>query len=91
MQKSPQKLEIEYTSQADEDIAWLKKNNLALYKKCQALIEEIQLTPFTGTGKPEPLKHEWSGYWSRRISSEHRLVYLVHDGVVYIAQARFHY
>lgn len=55
------------------------------------LIEDTRQTPFTGLGKPEPLKHELSGYWSRRITDEHRLVYKIDDGRIVIAQCRYHY
>ncbi|MBT2404666.1 MULTISPECIES: Txe/YoeB family addiction module toxin [unclassified Streptomyces] len=55
------------------------------------LIGEIQRTPFTGTGKPEPLKGDLSGYWSRRIDDEHRLVYRVDDKEVKILKLRYHY
>ena len=47
--------------------------------------------PFGGIGKPEPLRYEWSGYWSRRITKEHRLIYRVEPGILFIAQCRFHY
>jgi len=65
--------------------------NPAIINKINVLIENIKLTPFTGIGKPEPLKYEKSGYWSRRISDFHRLVYKVDDGNLYIIQCRFHY
>lgn len=55
------------------------------------LVANLKNNPFGGIGKPEPLRHEWSGYWSRRITGEHRLVYRVEPGIVYIAQCRFHY
>ena len=55
------------------------------------LIKEIQREPFTGAGKPEPLKGSLSGYWSRRVTDEHRLVYRVDDKEVKIIQTRFHY
>jgi toxin YoeB len=55
------------------------------------LIADVVEHPFAGIGKPEPLRYEWSGYWSRRITSEHRLVYRVEGDVIYIAQCRFHY
>lgn len=55
------------------------------------LIDEIQRNPFDGIGKPEPLKGELSGYWSRRIDDEHRLVYRVDDKVLKILKARYHY
>jgi toxin YoeB len=55
------------------------------------LIKEIQRKPFEGIGKPEPLKHNLSGYWSRRINQEHRLVYKVADDALLIALCRYHY
>ncbi|MFT7426712.1 MAG: toxin YoeB, partial [Algoriphagus sp.] len=62
-----------------------------VFKKINALIKECQRTPFEGIGKPEPLKHELAGAWSRRIDREHRLVYRVKDGALEIAQCRHHY
>lgn len=55
------------------------------------LIGDIQRTPFTGIGKPEPLKHALSGYWSRRINGEHRIVYKIQGEDLLIAQVRYHY
>ncbi|MCB1949636.1 Txe/YoeB family addiction module toxin, partial [Nitrosomonas sp.] len=55
------------------------------------LIKDIKREPFDGLGDPEPLKHNWSGYWSRRINREHRLVYRVKDGSLIIVQCRYHY
>jgi toxin YoeB len=60
-------------------------------RRIRELVEHIREHPFTGIGKPEPLRYEWSGYWSRRITKEHRLVYRVAEDVVYIAQCRYHY
>ncbi len=60
-------------------------------EKIKQLLEEIQQSPFEGTGKPEALKHNWNGYWSRRITSEHRLVYKVENDTILIAQLRYHY
>ncbi|QES48390.1 Txe/YoeB family addiction module toxin [Streptomyces venezuelae] len=60
-------------------------------KRINRLIQEIKRTPFEGIGKPEPLKEGLSGWWSRRITDEHRLVYRVRDQAVEIAQARYHY
>ncbi len=59
--------------------------------RVDALIADIRRSPFAGIGKPEPLRHEWQGYWSRRITAEHRLVYRVEAGRLYILQARYHY
>lgn len=60
-------------------------------KKVNALIKECQRTPFTGSGKPEPLKGELSGWWSRRIDQEHRLVYRTSQAGLEIVQCRYHY
>ncbi|MFD0266586.1 Txe/YoeB family addiction module toxin [Streptomyces sp. NPDC127106] len=62
-----------------------------ILKRINRLIKEIQRTPFEGAGKPEPLKENLSGWWSRRITDEHRLVYRMKDQAVEIAQARYHY
>ncbi len=62
-----------------------------MLRRINALIKEIQRTPFAGIGKPEPLKHGFSGYWSRRINDEHRIVYKVAGPDVLIAQLRYHY
>ncbi|MCK5808789.1 Txe/YoeB family addiction module toxin [bacterium] len=56
-----------------------------------ALIKETKRTPFKGTEKPEPLKHTLAGYWSRRITGEHRFVYRVSEDAIFIAQLRYHY
>ena len=62
-----------------------------ILEKINSLIKETSRDPFNGTGKPEPLRGELSGWWSRRITQEHRLVYRVHDNTLEIAQCRFHY
>ena len=69
---------------------WLKTDRRML-DRINKLIREVQREPFTGVGKPEPLKHALSGYWSRRISDEHRMVYRVQDDTLRIAQLRYHY
>lgn len=61
------------------------------FAKINELIKSICRTPFSGIGKPEPLKHELSNYWSRRINQEHRLVYKVSDDEIFIASCKFHY
>jgi toxin YoeB len=70
---------------------WKKSGNKKVLEKIKHLLEEIQDTPFEGIGKPEALKHNWSGYWSRRITSEHRLVYKVENNTILVAQLRYHY
>ena len=71
-------------------------NNWALldrkmYKKIIELINNINSTPFSGLGKPEPLKHNYSGFWSRRINEEHRLVYTVNEEEIIIISCKYHY
>lgn len=62
-----------------------------MLKRINLLIADILRHPFTGIGEPEPLKHNWSGYWSRRINLEHRIVYKIVENDVIIAQCRYHY
>ena len=62
-----------------------------MMKRINSLIKNIQRSPFEGIGKPESLKHALSGYWSRRINDEHRIIYKVDDESIYIAQLRYHY
>lgn len=74
----------------DEYLYW-QKTDKAILKRINTLIKDIQREPFEGIGKPEPLKHGLSGYWSRRINDEHRLVCKVADDRIMIAQLRYHY
>lgn len=77
--------ELEFTHQALIDIAKHKKSgNKVVLNKIQTFLEELMLHPYSGTGKPEALKHDFSGYWSRRINKEHRLVYRVSENTIYI-------
>jgi toxin YoeB len=69
---------------------WLAPDR-AILKRINRLIEECRRTPFEGIGKPEALKHQLAGYWSRRITEEHRLVYAVEDDQVVVIAARHHY
>ncbi|MCF0061460.1 Txe/YoeB family addiction module toxin [Dyadobacter chenwenxiniae] len=85
-------MEIEFTQKAEIQLQyWKRSGNEAILKKIRSLISSILETPFDGIGKPEPLKHELSGYWSRRITDEHRLVYEIQSDKVIIIQCRFHY
>ena len=84
-------MKIVFSEHAWEDyLTWQGTDTKAL-RRINRLIEEIQPTPFEGTGKPEPLKHALSGYWSRRVNDEHRIVYRVSGDEVQIAQLRYHY
>jgi toxin YoeB len=76
---------------AKEHLAFFSKSNPRIATKITRLLREVVATPFSGTGKPEALKHEYSGYWSRRIDGEHRLVYRVEDDAIIILSCRFHY
>jgi len=84
-------LEVFYAARAAEDRDWPKANQRAAHARLEQLVENIRRTPYQGIGKPEPLRFKWSGWWSRRITREHRLVYKVEAGTLYIAQCRFHY
>jgi len=84
-------MDIFWDRNAWEDYQYWLTNDKKTLKKINRLIKECQRTPFTGTGKPEPLKENFSGFWSRRITGEHRLVYKVENNVLYIAQCRYHY
>lgn len=74
-----------------EDYLYWSKVDKANVRRINDLIKETLRTPFEGKGKPEPLKGNLSGYWSRRITAEHRLVYKVYDNRIHIIQCRFHY
>jgi toxin YoeB len=74
-----------------EDYLYWQNTDKSLLKKVNALIKEIERVPFEGSGKPEPLKHNLAGWWSRRITLEHRLVYKVDNDSIVILQCRYHY
>lgn len=76
---------------AIEDIIWWQKNDQKVAAKILKMVLLIEKEPFSGIGKPEPLKHELSGCWSRRINAEHRIVYQVSDNKIKIIQCRYHY
>ena len=80
-----------FTDDAWEDYLYWQTIDKQILKKINALIKETKRTPFTGTGKPEPLKHTLQGCWSRRINAEHRLVYEIENNTLKIIACRFHY
>jgi toxin YoeB len=95
-QKAKNKQEAKQIVLAWTDHAWAdylhwQSNDFDKVEKINTLLAECRTDPFKGTGKPEPLKGNLTGYWSRRIDKEHRLVYLPEDGCIYIASCRFHY
>jgi toxin YoeB len=84
-------VKVVWARQAWDDYLHWSRNDLRVRAKINALVDDIQKHPFSGLGKPEPLKRNLRGFWSRRITREHRLVYRVERGVLQIAQCRFHY
>jgi len=85
-------MEINWTKNAADDLAFWKRNDSKVVKRIKELIESIKIDPFTGIGKPEPLKYNLSGCWSRRITGDNRLVYRIKDkNEVIILQCRYHY
>jgi len=82
---------LEFDPSGFKDLAWWIKKDRTIALKIIKLIEAIQRDPFQGPGKPEPLKHELSGCWSRRIDREHRVVYEVLEDRIRILACRFHY
>ena len=82
---------LTFTQNAWEDYLYWQKIDKKTLKKINGLIKEIQRTPFEGSGKPEQLKYDLAGYWSRRIDQEHRIVYQVTDTEILIYACRFHY
>ena len=84
-------MKLIFAENAWDDYQYWIKTDKKILKRLNALIQDIQRSPYSGIGKPEPLKHGLSGYWSRRINDEHRIVYKATDDSVFIAQARYHY
>ena len=82
---------IIFSKNAWEDYVYWQTEDKRTLKKINTLIKDIQRTPYEGIGKPEPLKFDLAGYWSRRIDLEHRLVYQVEDSDILIYVCRFHY
>jgi toxin YoeB len=80
-----------FSEHAWNDYLHWQKTNKKILKRINLLIKDVRRSPFKGIGKPEPLKHALAGYWSRRINDEHRFVYKVSNGSMFIAQLRYHY
>jgi len=80
-----------FSEHAWEDYLYWQRTDRKVLERIHQLINDIQRSPFQGIGKPEPLKHALSGYWSRRINDEHRVVYKLEKGAVFLAQLRYHY
>jgi toxin YoeB len=84
-------MKLVFADEAWEDYLYWQKQDRKMVERINKLIQETQREPFNGIGKPEPLKHALAGFWSRRITDEHRMVYRVEGKELQIAQLRFHY
>ena len=84
-------MDIIFSTHAWDDYQFWFREDKKMLKKVNELIKQCQRTPFEGIGKPEALKNDLSGWWSRRINHEHRLVYKIDNGKLLIAQCRKHY
>jgi toxin YoeB len=82
---------LKFDPEAWDDYLYWQATEKNIARRINGLIREILRDPYVGTGKPEPLKHELSGWWSRRVTDEHRLVYRLTAGTVEIAKIRYHY
>lgn len=84
-------MKLVFTENAWNDYLYWQKTDRKILERINTLIKDITRQPFEGIGKPEPLKHALSGYGSRRINDEHRIVYAIRDDSLFIAQLRYHY
>lgn len=85
-------MEVAYNQKALEDLKyWQKSGNKKIQLKITALIEDIKINPFTGIGKPEPLKHQLSGKWSRRIDLTNRIIYNIENNMIKVYSLKGHY
>ncbi|WP_084417549.1 Txe/YoeB family addiction module toxin [Chrysiogenes arsenatis] len=80
-----------WTDESWEEYLYWQATDRKILKRINGLISDIRRSPFEGVGKPEPLRYELSGCWSRRITDEHRLVYEVREGVIAVVSCRYHY
>ena len=84
-------MKVLFAEQAWQDYQYWLATDKQMLKRINLLIRDVCRNPFEGIGKPEPLRHLLKGYWSRRINSEHRMVYRIEGNILQIAQLRFHY
>ncbi len=80
-----------FVDESWEDYLYWQNTDKKILEKINNLLKDISRNPFSGIGKPEPLKFKYQGFWSMRISGEHRLIYQVRDGDILVAKCRFHY
>ena len=84
-------MNLTWSEKSWTDYLYWQKTDKKLLKKINELLKDIKRDPFNGIGKPEPLKYEYAGLWSRKITDEHRLVYKVYDDSIGIVSYRYHY
>ena len=84
-------MKLIFAGEAWEDYLYWQKQDRRTVDRINKLIRETQREPFSGVGKPEPLKHALTGFWSRRINEEHRMVYKIEGDALLLAQLRYHY
>jgi toxin YoeB len=84
-------VKLVFSDEAWDDYLYWQKQDRRMVERINKLIQEVKRDPFSGVGKPEPLKHALAGFWSRRITDEHRMVYRVEGDSLQIAQLRYHY
>ena len=84
-------MNLTFADEAWDDYLYWQSNDKRVLKRINTLLKDIKREPFKGLGDPEPLKYNWSGYWSRRITKEHRVVYKVTEHSILVAQCRYHY
>ena len=82
---------LSWAEKALDDYLYWQATDKKRLKRINALIKDVERQPFDGLGNPEPLRHNWTGYWSRRIDREHRLVYKITKKTIVIVQCRYHY
>jgi toxin YoeB len=84
-------MKLIFVDESWEDYLYWQQTDRKVLSKINDLLQDISRNPYSGLGKPEPLKYKYQGYWSRRINDEHRLIYRVKDDEIHIAKCRFHY
>jgi len=84
-------VEVEFSVLAHSQLEYWKTNDKKIYSRIERLVDNILISPYSGIGKPEPLKHELAGYWSRRITKEHRLVYKITGISIIVVSCKYHY
>lgn len=84
-------MKVSFSDRGWEDYLYWQETDRRMLRRINELIKDIKRSPFQGIGKPEPLRHQLAGFWSRRIDDEHRLVYWITESAVEIASCRYHY